>query len=554
MLERLYIKHALPMLDCEDNRTFRKRCSDYGVAVYRDFRSNKLFVLKEKFEKALSDSVNHAIENKSSFLTTSILSSSSYTGAPMDKKPLFIPIAKRLRGLGLTVFCYKCSTNVQDLCKQTGRHLTKCPFSEKHAFKIYARVPNKVNERKTKILETQDVNEAIKQALEFQKEIKENKINDNKKDAVFPEKTHEVNNAPVLLEQAMVRDIERLRNINVREHRIENRSEEHIKDVERAFKFLKECLTKNKIDLLSLRMDQLDDSIVEMVFKSIKEKGFSIRTRNKYLSHFTSFITRHNQEYNLSIQNFFKTVRKRQPTPNSQMLTDQETFNALLNEISYENGKLKQEYTKGKKRYRNYYRPWLADGFRLALETGRRREEIISLRFSDIVNDDGILYIRVEDFKVNRIQDRTDSDKKYNYIPVTKSLYTLLVKLGYEKLKDTDEYILAPEIKNERNRSMADTLSHGFSHFYGRLKKGKKLTFKSLRKTYITRLSLYMGGNAKAITGHTNDAVIEKHYLDKKELVKAAQGFEVFPKENERKNELEQIRNNSKQNQIEMEV
>jgi hypothetical protein len=34
-----------------------------------------------------------------------------------------------------------------------------------------------------------------------------------------------------------------------------------------------------------------------------------------------------------------------------------------------------------------------------------------------------------------------------------------------------------------------------------------------------------MGGNAKAITGHSDDSVIERRYLDKQALVKAAQGF-----------------------------
>jgi hypothetical protein len=68
-----------------------------------------------------------------------------------------------------------------------------------------------------------------------------------------------------------------------------------------------------------------------------------------------------------------------------------------------------------------------------------------------------------------------------------------------------------------------------------------------LRKTYITNLSLYMGGNAKAITGHSDDAVIDKHYLNKRAIAKVAQGYQVFPNEINRKHELEQIRTNSKQ-------
>ena len=117
-----------------------------------------------------------------------------------------------------------------------------------------------------------------------------------------------------------------------------------------------------------------------------------------------------------------------------------------------------KEYATGKKRVRNFYRPWLADAFRVALETGRRREEIINLKFSDIVmENNGVSFIKAEDYKVNRIQNRkNESVKKYIFIPVTKSLKELLIHLGYEKYKETGNYILAPEIQNKRTRVMKE--------------------------------------------------------------------------------------------------
>lgn len=63
-----------------------------------------------------------------------------------------------------------------------------------------------------------------------------------------------------------------------------------------------------------------------------------------------------------------------------------------------------------------------------------------------------------------------------------------------------------------------------------------------------------MGGNAKAITQHSDDAVIERYYLDKQVIAKAAKGFLVFSEEPERNKELTQTRNNSKQKSNEMEV
>ena len=50
----------------------------------------------------------------------------------------------------------------------------------------------------------------------------------------------------------------------------------------------------------------------------------------------------------------------------------------------------------------------------------------------------------------------------------------------------------------------------------------------------------------KAITGHSDDQVIERSYMDKKEMAKAAQGFSVFTKEEERDHQLKEIRTNPK--------
>src|ERR1041384_4343484 len=153
----------------------------------------------------------------------------SYNPTPMDK-PLYIPPAKRLKGLGLTVYCYKCLTNVSDVCKETDDPLPKCPFGNKHAFKVYAHIPGTNNKRKTKKLETHDVNEAIKQAIEFQKEVKENKYFEADKKVIVNKEVSTVQNLPQLLVEALARDIGRLNNESVPEHRKEERSNEHIKD------------------------------------------------------------------------------------------------------------------------------------------------------------------------------------------------------------------------------------------------------------------------------------------------------------------------------------
>src|SRR5665213_958596 len=181
-----------------------------------------------------------------------------------DKKPLYIPPSKKWKGL--TVYCYKCKTNMNEVCNENGKPLVKCPFGEKHAFKVYVHVPGTDNSRKTKKLETRDLNEAITQAIAFEKEVKgntnaENKVNnaiENKESSIREIKRTD-KNVPQLLAHAMARYIGFLNNEGVPAHMRKERSSDHLKDVARAFKSLGQCFTDNGYNLSTLRVNELND-------------------------------------------------------------------------------------------------------------------------------------------------------------------------------------------------------------------------------------------------------------------------------------------------------
>jgi len=457
----------------------------------------------------------------------------------MENKPLYIPESKKWKGL--TVYCYRCGTNVSEICKETGQSIKLCKHGDKHVYKVYVSVPGTKNQRKTKKLETRDIHEAIKQAIEFEQDVKGNThpvIENREKKQVIKEE--QIQTKPNLLIHAFARYIGWLHNEGVPAHLKKERSQDHIKDVERAFKSLAGCLKDNGYNLKALSVDGINDNMVGHVFSYLEKRKFSSRTFNKYFGYYTSFLKWYAEEYNYPIRNWFERVKRKKLNPKPEAITHKE-YEALLKQISPENGI--KEYN-GVKPIRNVYRPWLADGIRLALESGRRREEVINLKWNNIQESEGIQVIKVEDYKVNRIQNRTNNEeKKFIYIPITDSLRKILVELGYEKHANTDKFILAPDLKINRKRVMADTLSRGFTHYYSQLNTGRKLTFKSLRKAYITNLEIYMGGgNTKAITGHTNDQVIENNYIDKKEIAKSLRGFNVFSKESKRTDELKEIR------------
>ncbi len=456
------------------------------------------------------------------------------------EKPLYIPDSKKWDGL--TVYCYKCARNVSDICKETGRPIQRCPFGDRHVFKVYIYEANSKNKRKTKKLESRDLNEAIKEAITFQKEVKQGITNDSNKSKGTKPQTHHIDE-PVLLTEALSRYVAWLHNENVPQHRKRERSKEYLKDLETSFEMLVQILTNNKFDLTTFGLEDINDQTVGVVYQYfIEEKNYSARSLNKHFGYYTSFFGWYINEFNTPMRNWFERVERKRINPKPVAITAVE-FEAIIQQVKPENGI--KHYSHGVKRIRNLFRPWLVSAFKLCLYSGRRREEILNMKFSDIQEINGIQIIKVPDIKVNRIQNRrTNEEKKYNFVPVTAQLKNLLNELGYEENKDSDKFIIADEIKMDRTKIMTDTLSRGFTHFAKQVT-DRPLTLKSIRKAYLTELQLFTQGNPKSISGHSNNDVLDKFYIDQTMIAKANQTFEIFPGEEKRKEEIEKVRNDS---------
>ncbi|WP_438712147.1 hypothetical protein ACSTS3_06910 [Aquimarina muelleri] len=71
-------------------------------------------------------------------------------------------------------------------------------------------------------------------------------------------------------------------------------------------------------------------------------------------------------------------------------------------------------------------------------------------------------------------------------------------------------------------------MTNGFSFFYNQLNMDRSLQFKCLRKTYLTYLDLAMKGDSKLLFSHSNDEVLQKHYIDQKIVAKAVKELHIF--------------------------
>ncbi len=169
-----------------------------------------------------------------------------------------------------------------------------------------------------------------------------------------------------------------------------------------------------------------------------------------------------------------------------------------------------------KKETVNFYRPWMKRVFVFSLLTGERLDGIVLLKWKDIKDN----YIGIPNWKVNRIK---KTSVYQSYTPITRDLAEVLTQ--FDISSDPDQYIVAPEYQNRD--TLKKLISGAFSHYWKFTGINRKVTFKNLRKTYITRMTDLLGEKAMFIK-HGSDRTAIKHYLNKKELISSTRNIELF--------------------------
>ncbi len=435
-------------------------------------------------------------------------------------KPLVIN--KRDKVKGLFVYCQKCKSMIENRkCKNTGKRLSSCKNTDKHVFKAVVCVPGTTGKkRKTRVFNTRDLHEAIKLKNEFVEELEQKDY--QSVDVIVDS----IEVKPTLLIECMAMYIGYLNNEGVVAHKVKKRSQGHIKDIERFFKYFCLSLKSNGIDHTLLKIDNVNDKTVAILHNYIlDELQYKNKTYNSFIGAMRQFMNWLIVKKGYELENPFIGITRRTEVIDKTIVTKSE-FNTLLLSVVPEKG-IKVLSTGERK---NLYRSWLKHAFRLALETGLRREEFMSIKFSDIIVDKkGVpLFIQVENFKVNRRNDVSGTENAImKHIPVTKGLMNLLNELGYQENKGGDDYIVGKEEKTTL-KTRIDIVSKAFSHYWQQIGFEKKALLKHLRKTYLTSLVQKFGEKATLISSHSGIDVLKKHYINDQQLMQATNDFSVF--------------------------
>lgn len=432
-------------------------------------------------------------------------------------------IDKKDKVSGLYTYCGKCKRLIENrICSVTGKRLGTCKNTDQHGFKAIVSIPGTDSKkRKTRIFNTRNLNDAIRLKLEFEEELQSNDYQSTTIHVDTPIAR------PELLIECMAMYLGYLNNEGVETHMVKVRTAKYIWEVENYFEKFCRSLKKNGIDHTLFKVSQLNDKVVALFHTFILDDlRHSNKTYNKMIALLRQFVDWLNNKKGYDLVNPFRSVQRRRENVNKTVVTLDE-FDRFLEVITPENGF--QVLPSGERK--NRYRTWLSDCFKLALETGLRREEFMTLRFSNIVSDQegNPIFIEVDNYKVNRIKGGDAFHGQKKFVPITKGLMDLLIAAGYEKYRDSETYVIGNDEKPSR-QTLIDVVSKAFSHFWKQTGIEKDVQLKHLRKTYLTALVEHFGDKAPVISNHSGIDVLMKHYVNDQHLVTAAKGFSVFKK------------------------
>lgn len=423
-----------------------------------------------------------------------------------------LKIPEKYKRCGIKVKCLKCKWQIKNKCGDTGKSVVSCKHQDKHRLNLILCIPGTKGGRKSRILETRNFDDALRELSTFREECKKQGYH---KTTVPPKGIHTTN-----LKELAASYLDAISGVNTPAVLIRLRSKEHIEDSTRVIQRFSNALKKRGYNTQSLCITKICDEETsifhEYLLNDLQLGDFAYKRHMAVMKTFFNWVIRVKDK---QILNPFNHIELHSIHRDITIISKEE-FQKLLEVTTRENGFEKV-------RNRNLYHSWLPVAYRLALETGLRREELVILKFSDLIAlDNQKLVFRIDNLKVNRIRTGNSRGNYIKYVPVTQSLMLLLKELGYERKKDSDEYIIERPDGMD-TKYMMDLLSRSFSHFIT-LVTDRKIEFKDLRKTYITHLTSTLGSNAKLFTGHASDQVLKNHYLSSAFLAGNLTDFSVF--------------------------
>lgn len=314
-----------------------------------------------------------------------------------------------------------------------------------------------------------------------------------------------------------------------RERRPKNKK--YIEDIISTLEKFINCLDKNDWNTNLINLSSLEKKHLDCWVEHIMELPLKNKTQNNYMNIVSTFLKWCAKRGRIEVCNELDHI-ERKVTTNNVTVVEPHEFEAMMKLVTLENGLEIETWTDAqsgevKSKKRQNFREWIPDALWLSLLLGGRGDDITEFKWEDLksrTNKKGeVLYwIELFDFKFYR----QHGEEQKIYIPVFNKTFQILEKLGLKDKIGTSEFVIAPEIENRD--SVKRQMSRAF-RWYWRSYTGtndNKVTFKTLRKTFITIASIITGDQFKMVQKHTNTETTSQHYLEKSLAVAQMFGME----------------------------
>lgn len=393
---------------------------------------------------------------------------------------------------GIKIYCSKCKKDNPN-----------CRHYESHCYRMRIHVAGTKNKIKSKSLKSKVYGEALKEAIEFKSEM----VKNNYQSVQVLETGNDYSIADAILKYHQY-----LSGNHLYVHKRKTVSEGYKDECIRYCKYFASTL-KKKYDLSTKRI--IDIKQVDVAsFYLWAENHYAPKTFNKCMSGIKAFFEFLIDVEEVEMKNPLKSyVSKYVEKSNNETLTKSE-FERII--ASIDTASPIKIYGDGKNVKKRMYYPYLKEAFKLFLLTGCRREEVIDLKWSQIFTTvNGVKFFRITNSKVVKANKAKNKDIAVapKYIPINSDLFDLLLEIGYENKKNSDEYIISPD-RNVQSKTLMDRVSKSFTHYKEQSKIEKDVSLKNLRKTYLSWVNAVMMNDTKVLSSHATDGVLDKYYLD----------------------------------------
>lgn len=395
--------------------------------------------------------------------------------------------------VGLKIFCKTCN-----------RDNAKCKHYDSQIYRVRIHVPGSTKLVKTRVIVATEYDDAVIEAIAFKKELNANDFTtiENPSDEVAD--IEEGNDYSIF--DALIKYNQYLEGASSYAHLKKNISKAYKDELIRFCTYFCQNVDKTK-SIKTTRIKSINRTDVSN-FYLWAEAHYGEKTFNKCMAGVKCFFEFLIDIEEIEMRNPFRNYVAKEVVKSNIETVNRDEFLQILAAIDTINPLVTLG---GKGQRKSMYKPYLKDGFRLFLFTGGRREEVVNLRWSDIfIAPTGTKFFRIRNIKVERLKNKTDV---YKHIPINEDLYNLLEEMGYDKNKDSDDYILFPD-REVSEITIMNSLSKAFTHYRKGAGIKKDIRLKNLRKTYLTWVNQVMSKDTKILSSHSTEGVLKDYYLD----------------------------------------